>query len=323
MNSPLFTRNAKTIKEQVTNCGLCGSDASKAYATSYDYEYQTCANKWQFVRCDDCQNIYLNPRPANDEIPTIYPPNYYSYNYEGQLNSLALKAKEIIDKRTFSAIIALLDDPIDHYFDIGCGTGRYLCFINNMGVPKNHIYGIELNDSVTQRLRQDGFQAFSSPLEELDDLPKNTFQLITLFSVLEHVASPRDLMIKAYEILAPGGLLVFEVPNAKSTNAKLFKDRYWGGYHTPRHWNLFSAETIESVALSLGYTFIMRKRTPGHAFWPWSLHHFFRYAMGWDKFGKLFNPSRCIPLVALVTAIDNIRALLKGETDNMIIYLKK
>jgi fatty acid desaturase/SAM-dependent methyltransferase len=314
---------APVIADQEVDCGLCGSSSHEFYAFSYDYEYQTCENRWQFVRCNDCGNVYLRHRPSLADISVIYPKNYYSYHYESQVNPLALKVKKWMDARTFNAICNTLERRIDAYMDIGCGSGRYLQAMADKGLDKKHIHGFELNNEVADNLSSKGFQVQSCPFEQAVGLKDNSFDLITLFSVLEHMDNPRNVLKRIHDLLSPGGLVVFEVPNIASTNASWFRNRFWGGYHTPRHWNIFSREVVERIAPSLGFSIVNIRMTTGHAFWLWSLHHWIRYGLGYDKIGRWFNPLRCMMGLMVVTPIDLVRTKFSGKTDNMIVFLKK
>ncbi len=317
-----FPENLPIIDSTPVNCGVCGANDCEYFASSYDFEYETCGNRWTFVRCRRCENVYLNPRPLVKDLNVIYPSNYYSYGYESTVNKLAWKVKAVLDRLTFKKIIDILGYPPRSYLDIGCGSGRYLRLINGLGVGKEKVFGLELDGPAAKRLKDEGFMVEKERIEDAE-LPENFFDLVTLFSVIEHVESPKACLEKIYKILAPGGVVCFEAPNIKSLNASLFRDYHWGGYHTPRHWNLFSLDTITKVARPMGYEFAGLKRSTGHAFWLWSFHHYVKYQLGFKKLGELLNPSKCLPLVAVATLVDTIRAKLGQETDNSIIFLRK
>jgi SAM-dependent methyltransferase len=315
--------SAPLVPVQPARCGLCDADDSRPYAVSVDYEYGTCRNEWHFVECAACGTIYLNPRPAPEALPVIYPPNYYSYNYDQQINRVARAAKTWLDRRTLSWLMAQLNVPLQAYCDVGCGNGRYLHAIAARGIPRNRIYGTELDGEVVRRLVAEGFRVERSTLEEARDLPEGGIQLMTMFSVLEHVAEPWRLLQKVRTILAPGGLLVAEVPNPRSLNARWFRDRYWGGYHTPRHWNLFAIDALSAAAVRAGMRVKTFRRTTGHAFWLFSLHHYVRFELRWESLGRLLHPATCLPGVALATAFDLLWAGAGGETDNVIVVLER
>ena len=315
--------HAPKITMEYNSCGLCGSDRSEPFSESYDYEYQTCSNIWKFVKCLNCSCVYLNPRPDRKSLESIYPPNYYAYNYNESITAVARRAKEWLDTFTFRSILKELELELSTFLDIGCGNGRYLKAMEQRGLSKQNIYGIELHGGIARELCDEGFQVFATPFEEVNDLPEGEFELITLFSVLEHLAKPHEILLKVKNLLKPGGLLVFEVPNIESVNAHIFRNHYWGGYHTPRHWHFFSQTIIKDISRLLGYKIKRIKMTTGHSFWLWSVHHYFRYSLGWDRIGKLLNPGKCLPGLVLMTAIDLVRARFMSQTDNMLVFLEK
>ena len=198
-----------------------------------------------------------------------------------------------------------------------------LDLIKSKGFNSKSIYGTEISKDVVENLKSKGFNVFLSSPDCLQDLPNNGFSIITMFSVLEHVENPYNVLEKCYELLEKDGILVFEVPNLDSTNGWIFKDNFWGGYHTPRHWNLFNRQTVLAAASKIGYKLKSFKRSTGHAFWLWSFHHFVKYKLGLKTIGNLLNPINCWPLVLPVTIIDFLRLRNNKETDNMIITLIK
>jgi 2-polyprenyl-3-methyl-5-hydroxy-6-metoxy-1,4-benzoquinol methylase len=79
---------------------------------------------------------------------------------------------------------------------------------------------------------------------------------VIIFQVIEHVSDPAAVLRALARVLAPGGVLVVETPNVESLDARIFRRRYWGGYHFPRHWNLFSKETITRLGTRAGLEFV-------------------------------------------------------------------
>lgn len=102
-----------------------------------------------------------------------------------------------------------------------------------------------------------------------------------------------------------------------------FRDRFWSGYHAPRHWILFPLGGLRRVRGEIGLRIRAVRLTPGHAFWLWSFHHYVRYEIGRNRLGRWLNPATCLPGVALVTALDLVRARLCQQTDNTLFVLRK
>lgn len=311
------------IQKEKVNCGFCNSDSYESFSESRDYEYESSSDLWEFVRCKNCKNVYLNPRPLENEISKIYPSDYYSYDYK-KISFISRTLKKILDKRRISQIIKNSSKNFNgNYLDIGCGDGRYLKLIKSYGFESESIFGTEISHETVENLNSKGFNVSLTSPETLEHLPNNKFSIITMFSVLEHVSNPYKVLKRCYELLEKDGVLVFEVPNIDSTNAWIFQDNFWGGYHTPRHWNLFNKDTVMLAASEIGYKMKSFQRSTGHAFWLWSLHHFVKYKLGLKTIGNLLNPITCWPIVIPITLVDFLRVKNDRETDNMIITLTK
>ena len=89
-------------------------------------------------------------------------------------------------------------------------------------------------------------------IEELDEIKSESISLITMFHVIEHTRDPLKVINKLKKLLTPGGYLIIETPNIMSIDAKKFKNSFWGGFHFPRHWHLFSPFTINKLIASFG-----------------------------------------------------------------------
>ena len=66
---------------------------------------------------------------------------------------------------------------------------------------------------------------------------------------------------------SPGGLLIIDTPNRGGLDYALFKGRYWGGYHIPRHFHLFNQPHLVRLLEETGYQIFRRGYTPSLAFW--------------------------------------------------------
>ncbi|MEO6683110.1 MAG: methyltransferase domain-containing protein, partial [Ginsengibacter sp.] len=69
----------------------------------------------------------------------------------------------------------------------------------------------------------------------------------------EHVESPDKVLLGINRLLKPGGILLIVTDNTDSLDFGYFKKRYWGGYHFPRHWNLFNKKSIAKLAVKTNF----------------------------------------------------------------------
>ncbi len=103
-----------------------------------------------------------------------------------------------------------------------------------------------------RRLGQEAVQ--SLPLEEADFAP-GSFDLITLWDVLEHLHDPPAALERIRPWLRPGGVLAIGVPNLTSWDARLF-GHFWIGWDAPRHLHLFPDATLRRILLRAGFRVI-------------------------------------------------------------------
>lgn len=314
------------LKLEYVNCGVCNSNQWQKYASGKDYEYHVTEDEFQMVECQVCGNIYLNPRPSKEELSRIYPPNYYAYNYDAVINPLAIRAKDWLDRTKVKQWLNHVTSNRDsiRFLDVGCGNGRYLKMMHQLGVPKNQIYGIEMNQANIEHICTQGFQGYYGTLENLENqLSNESFDLIVIIQVLEHLDNPSEVIKSLTRLLSKGGILIVETPNTNSLDLKLFRHRYWGGYHFPRHWNLLNEQTLRRLATEQNLEVKSFKFLPAHAFWIFSLHHLIKDDWGIPWMSNFFNPFQNLGLLSLFTAFDLLRAKLGFRTSNIQLIAAK
>lgn len=307
----------------VPACDHCGTADSELFASGRDYELRTCRNEWHFVRCAACGLVRLHPRPAVEALGTIYPPTYYAYEYE-RIPWVARTAKALLDRRKLAGIVRALGRPVEGFADVGCGTGRHLRAMHAAGVPKARIHGLELDAATVARLQAEGFQAHCERVETCTQVADDSLDLVTMFHVIEHVESPAAVIRRVARWLAPGGVLALETPNLDAWDARRFRERWWGGYHIPRHWTLFTPETLQAMLRAQGLEpFAVRYQT-GHSFWMYSFHHALRYgARPRPGLARRFDPLRNVVPLAALTALDLLRGAVGARTSAMLVLARR
>jgi 2-polyprenyl-3-methyl-5-hydroxy-6-metoxy-1,4-benzoquinol methylase len=310
--------------EEVPRCPVCDGGDFAFYASGFDYEIQTCSNPWRFVRCADCGHVWLNPRPSVASLHRIYPTSYYAYNYSETINPVAVAGKAALDRRKLGSILGSLARPVGSYLDVGCGDGRFLRAMERHGVPPESIHGLDLDEAAVASLAEAGYHVRCERVEECDAIAEGSLDLVTMFHVIEHVADPGAVIAKLAGWLAPGGILALETPNLDSLDARLFRNGRWGGYHIPRHWNLFTAGTLGRMLSDCGLEVRETRFQTGHSFWMYSLHHVLRYGKpAWPRLARLFDPFRSLPVLMAFTGFDMLRAALGARTSAMLVLARK
>jgi len=139
--------------------------------------------------------------------------------------------------------------------DIGCATGD---FLHAAQERKWRVVGIEINKEAARVAREQyGLEVTTGSLESFI-IPSHTFDVITLWDVLEHLPSPSVTLSRCYDLLDEDGILVFTIPNLDSFDRYLF-GRAWIGWDAPRHFHLFTDDTLALLLFKQGYR-ILGKR---------------------------------------------------------------
>jgi SAM-dependent methyltransferase len=97
--------------------------------------------------------------------------------------------------------------------DVGCGLGAFVAACQREG---HDAYGLDWSARAIEAGRSyfDVQNLFAGTLEEfLRESPKKTWDVVTLFEVLEHIPEPRLFLSRIGELVRPGGELIISVPN--------------------------------------------------------------------------------------------------------------
>ncbi|TFG94302.1 MAG: class I SAM-dependent methyltransferase, partial [Calditrichales bacterium] len=142
--------------------------------------------------------------------------------------------------------------------DIGCASGEFLLEMKQHGWQ---ISGMETAPEAREIARQQKITVF----ETLDEL-SGSFDVITMWHVLEHVHRIADLFKNIKRLLTADGLLVFAIPNIDSRDGRYYKN-HWVALDTPRHLYHFRPQDIEHLLKNYGFELI--RISPLLYFDPW------------------------------------------------------
>jgi SAM-dependent methyltransferase len=123
--------------------------------------------------------------------------------------------------------------------DIGAGTGDFLLTAKKNGWQT---VGVEPSDRARRIAEQKGILF----VNEIGILENNSFDVITMWHVLEHVPNLELQIQELKRLLKPTGTLIVAVPNFKSYDAKYY-DSFWAAYDVPIHFWHFSKNAIETL----------------------------------------------------------------------------
>lgn len=121
--------------------------------------------------------------------------------------------------------------------DIGAGTGDFLLIAKNDGWQT---VGVEPSERAKGIAKSKGI----SFVEEITELENHSFDVISMWHVLEHVPDLEKQINELKRLLKPNGTLIIAVPNFKSYDAKYY-GKFWAAYDVPIHLWHFSKTAIK------------------------------------------------------------------------------
>jgi SAM-dependent methyltransferase len=227
-------------------CCICEADDAAPVAVGEDFEYRTSPDTFLAMRCHGCGLVYLNPRPSLDELSRIYPQNYHAFDFNEERFGLVYKVRRRLEaRRVLSWCRELGDDA--RIIDVGCGDGFHLRLLRDFGKPGWKLEGVDSDERAVMAATRDGLKVHQGTVEQLE-LAQASYDLALLIQTIEHVADPPAVLRAVRSLLKPGGTLVIVTDNTDSPDFRFFKGRHWGGYHFPRHWNLFNIDSLRALA---------------------------------------------------------------------------
>lgn len=229
-----------TTKAKGTECNLCGSDRQKPFSETRDY---ISGETFRVVRCEECGLVYVDPQPPLENLHRYYP----------VIHQMAPPAAyERLDARgRVRAVKRIAGHSPSRILDIGCGKGLLLKALSDCGWS---VAGTEMSESSCAYANSIGVPVFAGAIGDAP-FEHESFDVITLFHVLEHLPRPREALSIILELLRPGGILIVEVPNIGSWYARLFGND-WFHYDVPRHLYHFDTRTLTRILRTSGFSII-------------------------------------------------------------------
>jgi SAM-dependent methyltransferase len=139
--------------------------------------------------------------------------------------------------------------PNGRILDIGCGRGITLSLLREGGWET---FGTEISETAASHARTLlGDSVFVGDLLAAP-WPESSFDVVSIWHVLEHLPDPSAVLGKCRELLRPGGVLVVAVPNFESLQARL-TGRHWFHLDVPRHYWHFGTGVLRGLLEKEGF----------------------------------------------------------------------
>lgn len=189
---------------------------------------------------DKNKMLVTKPQPEGCRLTQYYESDQYishTDSKKGVISFLYHLVKKITLKNKRNLILSLKKNA-QSILDIGAGTGDFLNFVSPVFTS---VIGVEPNQKARELACQKGVL-----LEEsLNDIKEKSFDVITMWHVLEHMPNLEETIQEIETLLKPNGILLIAVPNFNSFDAAHYKN-YWAAFDVPRHLWHFSKTSMNN-----------------------------------------------------------------------------
>lgn len=227
--------------------------------TYYTQRYTGGRHNIDVLKCEDCglvrlsesvnniDNFYIQSGMRNNVIDT--PEHYRKTTIKDSMRRFRF-TQNIIEGKSV--------------LDFGCGAGGYLVLAKDIATT---VEGVELEQVMRDGLNAEGIRCASS----LDDV--GSFDVITMFHVLEHLDEPLMYLEKMKKHLNKDGKLLIEVPNADDALLSLYNSEKFADFtYWHCHVYLYTNDTIKKLAKKAGYHIdfvqqVQRYPLSNHLYW--------------------------------------------------------
>jgi SAM-dependent methyltransferase len=249
---------SEVIGADLGPCPACGANDWKNAGQVKDY---SITGEWfDLKECGLCHLKTTYPRPEEAEIGRYYASDDYishSDTKSGLINRLYHIARQYMLKKKYQWVIRSSDKEKGELLDIGAGTGHFAHFMKTHGWQ---VTALE-PDQKARKIASEKLGLDIKPLEALGQLKPQSYDVITLWHVLEHVHDLNGYMDHFRSILKSGGILIIAVPNHTSHDAKKYGS-LWAAFDVPRHLWHFSPNSMEKLMTK--HQFTLTDKIPMH-----------------------------------------------------------
>ena len=257
-------------------CDLCGGTHLQPVKRVNDL-LLGIPGEYELQRCATCGLVFVNPRPAPEDVGKFYPSSYAEYQDEqvrklrpwervagqpGGPKGLLQKLRVYIGGNASYQVIPEADRP-GTILDIGCANGTFLDKMKLLGWTT---HGFEMSAVAAEIARRKGHQVIGGLIDNGLPFADGTFDCIYCWHVMEHTFSPANTFKEINRLLKPGGQFVMAVPNYGSFQSRVF-GRYWGKIEPPRHLFQFTRRTLHAYLAKQFSNIGITTRTGAASWW--------------------------------------------------------
>jgi len=245
------------------NCTTCGSSAIGGYLRGDDVG--------EILQCTSCESVFLSQERQESPAESLYGPDYFTeregyFFHDGVVDGSGQESAHVADFRAGLALIETHGISSGSLLDVGCATGSFLSLAQSRGWECR---GVEVSAFAAAQARErTGCEIFCGKLEDAP-FEAGSFDVITMWDLLEHLPDPLLGLERARRLLKPSGLLLVNTPNENSLLRRVARLLYRGSggritapvnrlYHR-YHLHYFAAETLTVLYRRAGFDLVEMK----------------------------------------------------------------
>lgn len=250
-------------KINVLQCPVCDENQFSSFLTCTDFFVS--GEPFSIKECNSCGFKITENIEDEENIGRYYQSDKYishSNTSKGLINSVyhAVRNFMLVQKRRLVEKSTSL--KTGKILDVGTGTGF---FLNEMKENGWQVTGTEKSSDARDFAKKE-FNLDNLPSEMLFAFKDNSFDVITLWHVLEHIHLLNENMEIFHRLLKISGKLIIAVPNYKSYDAKHYKE-FWAAYDVPRHIWHFASKQMKLLGEKHGYKLTKMHPMPFDSFY--------------------------------------------------------
>lgn len=228
------------------SCNLCEQDSASVLFVKKGFT---------LVRCAHCDLVFVGNPPAKAELAKLY--SFESgYHVCFRNDSKDCEKNFAIARRHYQFMKTYKSKG--RLLDIGCSAGFFLKVARDYGWET---CGLEISkDTATIAQQRYGLRVIINTLDE-STFVQNSFDVVTLWDVLEHVDNPKKMLSVVNRILKDDGLILISTPNIDGLFPQLSYKvarimKHWPHPEPPRHLFQFSRRTLHRLLALTGFTLV-------------------------------------------------------------------
>lgn len=236
---PLTGKIKEEFAEPVDRCLLCLSS-----------KRETLFNKegFSFHRCSECGFIYADPQIKESKLLVYYEG---SSSTDIWIDVLLSDDNFIYDEMKYNKGLDLIEtfQKPGRLLDIGCSIGHFLKIAHDRGWDT---IGLELNKRALKHAREVWNLNVMEKLLEEASFPASSFEVVTMWGVIEHLKNPFEVMNEIHRILVTGGVVLTFCPNIESLVCRILHEKT-SCIDGRNHCGYFSPRTIRFLLEKSGF----------------------------------------------------------------------